>query len=103
MEIKIFKVLIILGICVSVVFLTLLVEWFLDDDRHDKGQHDDDSDDSIDNLGTDSKCRGVVRHTEEEMIQVLQVMRLGACNYEREVLNEIIDMLTEREGNPNGN
>lgn len=44
MEIKIFKVLIILGICVSVVFLTLLVEWFLDDDRRDKGQHDDDSD-----------------------------------------------------------
>jgi hypothetical protein len=43
------------------------------------------------------------KHTDEEMIQVLQVLRLGTCRYEREVINEIIDMIAEREGNPNGN
>ena len=31
------------------------------------------------------------------MIQVLEVLRLGSCRYEREILNEIIDMLTEGE------
>ena len=41
---KIFILLIITGLCVSIVFLTLLVEWFLDDDRHDNKQYDDDSD-----------------------------------------------------------
>ena len=33
------------------------------------------------------------RHTDEEMIQVLHVMLLGSCRYEREVLNDIIDFI----------
>ena len=35
------------------------------------------------------------RHTTEEMIQVLQVLRLSACRYERENLNDIIDILAK--------
>ena len=41
---KIIILLLITGLCVSVVFLTLLVEWFMDDDRRNKRQCDDDSD-----------------------------------------------------------
>lgn len=38
---KIIILLLITGLCVSIVFFTLLVEWFMDDDRNNKGQHDD--------------------------------------------------------------
>lgn len=41
---KIIILLIITGLCISIVFFTLLVEWFMDDDRHDNKQSDDDSD-----------------------------------------------------------
>ena len=41
---KIIILLIITGLCVSIVFFTLFVEWFLDDDRRNNEQHDDDSD-----------------------------------------------------------
>ena len=39
--------------------------------------------------------RSMDRHTRsaEEMIQVLQVLRMGACRYEQDVLNELIEML----------
>lgn len=41
---KIIILLLITGLCVSVVFLTLLVDWFLDDERHNNEQPDNDSD-----------------------------------------------------------
>ena len=38
------------------------------------------------------------RHTIDEQVQVLQVIRTSkdVCKYEREILNEIIDQLTEK-------
>lgn len=41
----------------------------------------------------DDRSMGRHTHSEEEMIQVLQVLRMGACRYEQDVLNELIEML----------
>jgi len=36
-------------------------------------------------------------HTTKEMIEVLQILRMNACKYEKEILNEIIDLIGKGE------
>lgn len=41
---RLFNLIVITGLCGTVVAFTLFVEWYLDDDKLSKEQHDDDSD-----------------------------------------------------------
>lgn len=41
---RLFTLIVITGLCGTVVAFTLFVDWYLDDDKLSKGQHDDDSD-----------------------------------------------------------
>lgn len=82
-----------LGALVAIVFVGIGVCF----GRLDKGKLSGDSNSDVHNPSDDREYRSVDRHTTEEMIQVLEVLRLGACRHERQILNEIIEMLEERE------
>ena len=82
-----------IGVVVTII-PTILGVWY--------GSSNDRSSDSSDPV-PDRKHRSMVRHTPEEMIDVLQVLRLGTCRYEREVVNDIIDLLVERDEQDDNN
>lgn len=59
----------------------------------DKRTHDGDSDDIVYHFSPDRECGGMDRHdpTPEEIETVLYVMRLGASDKERWILDYLID------------
>ena len=83
---------------VSTLIILLLVR-IKENGGSDQGQPDnaDNTRDSIligDRSRSGDNGRDIqIFHTEEEMIEVLQVVRLSASRYEREVLDEIISLV----------
>ena len=88
-----------LGALVAIVFCGIGVCF----GRLDKSESADDRDIRIYSPSSDRQHRSVDRytHTAEEMIQVLQMMRFGVCRYERDILNEVIDLIEK--GNEDAN
>ena len=39
------------------------------------------------------------RHTLQEMAEVLSIVRMGCCNYEKEVINDVLNLLQGEEEN----
>ena len=76
-----------IGVAVTIIPMILGIWYGSSNNRGDSGS----------NPVPDRKHRSMVRHTTEEMKNVLQVLRLGTCRYEREVVNDIIDLLVERD------